>query len=122
MEWTSQLEKEFLDLKASLSSETILKAPDFDRPFTLHTDASARGIGAVLYLLGCHFTLITDHKALQHLQTMDNSNQRLIRWSLVLQQYDFHVAYLPGKENGNADSLSRQPFEEATFSGEEGGR
>ena len=48
MEWTSQLEKEILDLKASLTSETILKAPDFDRPLTLHTDASARGIGAVL--------------------------------------------------------------------------
>ena len=51
---------------------------------------------------------------------MDNSNQRLIRWSLALQQYDFHVAYRSGKENGNADSLSRQPFEEATFSEEEG--
>ena len=73
-----------------------------------------------VYLLGRHFTLVTYHKPLQRLPTMDNSNQRLMRWSLSLQQYDFYVVYRPGRENCNADGLSRQDFT-ATLSEEEGG-
>jgi len=46
-----------------------------------------------VYLLGVRFALITDHKALQHLQTMDNSNQRLIRWPLAVQQYHFGIKH-----------------------------
>ena len=37
-----------LDLKAALTSQTFVKAPHFDRLFTLQTDTSSRGIGAVL--------------------------------------------------------------------------
>ena len=38
---------------------------------------------------------------------MNNSNQKLMRWSLQLQSYDFEVKYRPGKDLGHADGLSR---------------
>ena len=41
---------------------------------------------------------------------MTNSNARLTRWAMALQQYSFTVRYRLGKENGNADGLSRQPW------------
>jgi hypothetical protein len=39
---------------------------------------------------------------------MKEKNQRLIRWSLTLQQYDFEIKYRSGDKNANADALSRQ--------------
>ena len=46
--WTPQCEKAFVELKRLLCSAPVLKAPDFSRLFILQTDASDRGIGAVL--------------------------------------------------------------------------
>ena len=46
--WATQCNRAFTELKRRLCSEPILKSPDFDRPFVLQTDASDRGIGAVL--------------------------------------------------------------------------
>ena len=31
-------------------------------------------------------------------------------WSLLLQRYDLDIAYRHGRENSNADSLSRRPY------------
>jgi len=42
------LENEFSDLKSALNSESFLKAPHFDKPFILQTDAILRRIGGVL--------------------------------------------------------------------------
>ena len=46
--WSTQCEKAFAELKRRLCSEPVLQSPDFDRPFVVQTDASDRGIGAVL--------------------------------------------------------------------------
>ena len=38
--------------------------------------------------MGRRFTIVTDHKALQCLQTMQNAKPRLTRWALVVQPFD----------------------------------
>ena len=48
VQWSGDCEKAFSMLKGLLCSEPILKSPDFEREFILQTDASERGIGAVL--------------------------------------------------------------------------
>ena len=48
VKWTTLCEKAFKALKDRLCSSPILKSPDFDRKFILQTDASNRGVGAVL--------------------------------------------------------------------------
>ncbi len=51
-----------------------------------------------VYLLGRKFLLQTDHKGLQQMKTMDNRIQRLMRWALTLQPYNFDIQYRPGRE------------------------
>ena len=46
--WTDVCDQAFLKLKSLLCSSPILASPNFQRPFVLQTDASDRGIGAVL--------------------------------------------------------------------------
>ena len=48
-EWGQQQRDAFETLKHSLISAPILTYPDFGKPFILHTDASCKGLGAVLY-------------------------------------------------------------------------
>ena len=60
------------------------------------------------YLFGHKCTVITDHSSLRYIK---DATGRLARWSLLLQQYDFEIVYRPGKEHGNADSLSRRPYD-----------
>lgn len=61
------------------------------------------------YLVGQKFVVITDHKGLTFLNTTQYLNSRLIRWSLLLQQYDFEVEYSKGVDNIVADFFSRNP-------------
>ena len=63
------------------------------------------------YLFGRKFTVVTDHSSLRWLMNIKDATGRLARWSLLLQQYDFEIVYRPGKEHGNADSLSRRPYD-----------
>ena len=62
-----------------------------------------------VYLLGRRFTIQTDHRSLEWLDKLKESNPRLGRWSLALQPYLYRytVEHRPGKANGNADYLSR---------------
>lgn len=59
-----------------------------------------------IYLLGCHFTIQTDHRSLVWLDRLKGSNAKLNGWSLVLQQYQFTVRHRPGTQNTSADALS----------------
>ena len=60
-----------------------------------------------VYLLGRPFTIQTDHRALQWLDSVKDSHSRLTRWSLALQPFQFRVEHRKGRANMNADTLSR---------------
>lgn len=46
--WTSECETAFRHLKLFLSSNPVLRTPDFSQPFHLQIDASGVGVGGVL--------------------------------------------------------------------------
>lgn len=46
--WSAEAENAFNALKNALVSAPILAVPDFDKPFTVHCDASSYGIGGML--------------------------------------------------------------------------
>ncbi|XP_063061560.1 uncharacterized protein LOC134454470 isoform X2 [Engraulis encrasicolus] len=50
-----------------------------------------------------------DHNPLVFLQSLQNPNQRLMRWSLFLQPYNLRITHIKGRENVTADPLSRSP-------------
>ena len=52
-------------------------------------------------------TVYTDHSPLQFLKNMSNYNQKLLRWSLELQQFNLNIVHRPGKKNLIPDALSR---------------
>ena len=49
IEWSDAADVAFEHLKAMCVSTPILAYPDYQLPFTLHTDSSTDGLGAVLY-------------------------------------------------------------------------
>lgn len=60
-----------------------------------------------IFLEGKEFTVFTDHAPLQWLQRMKTTNQRLLRWSLNLQEFRFLISDIAVKKNIVADALSR---------------
>ena len=62
-----------------------------------------------VYMHSCsELEILTDHKNLQHFNTSKALNGRQIRWSQLIQEYDFKITYNPGRDNGRADALSRR--------------
>jgi hypothetical protein len=58
------------------------------------------------FLTGTHFVVETDHQSLTWLMEA-TSPARLVRWALVLGEFDLEIKYRKGKFNQNADALSR---------------
>lgn len=59
------------------------------------------------YLFGKKFVIRTDHKPLIYLFNMTNPSSRLTKFRLLLEEYDFRVEYVKGRDNVVADALSR---------------
>nr|GFB99753.1 reverse transcriptase domain-containing protein [Tanacetum cinerariifolium] len=65
------------------------------------------------YLIMNRSIVYTDHSALKYLFAKKDAKARLLRWILLLQEFDFKVIDTIGAENYAADHLSRleNPYE-----------
>ena len=59
------------------------------------------------YLLGHEVILETDHNPLVWLEKVKGTSQKLLRWSLALQEYNLVIRYKRGLTNVGPDCLSR---------------
>ena len=88
------------------ASRTLKKHEQNYSPFLLEAAAAVFGLESFhIFLLAKHFTLRMDHKPLTTLSTQHKKT--LSRLQLAMLTYDFHLEYLPGKDNIIADYLSR---------------
>nr|GEU46770.1 reverse transcriptase domain-containing protein [Tanacetum cinerariifolium] len=114
--------KAFQTLKKKLTEAPILVAPDWDLPFELMCDAidfaiatTEKELLAVVYafekfrpyLVLSKSIVYTDHSALKYLFNKQDAKPRLLRWVLLLQEFDIIVRNKKGAENLAADHLSR---------------
>jgi hypothetical protein len=65
------------------------------------------------YLVGAKVIVYADHAALKYILTKKDAKQCLIRWILLLLEFDLEIRDKKEVENSVADHLSRLQFEES---------
>nr|GFA21994.1 hypothetical protein [Tanacetum cinerariifolium] len=118
------------DVKEKTHENSNLDSPKLDLPFELMCDASDFAIGAVLgqrhekHFKPIHYAsktmndaesnyTTTEKEMLAYLFAKKDAKARLLRWVLLLQEFDFKVLDTKGAENLAVDHLSRleNPYE-----------
>nr|GEX18855.1 reverse transcriptase domain-containing protein [Tanacetum cinerariifolium] len=109
----------FSTLKKKPTEAPILVVPDWNLPFELMCDESDYAIGAVLgqrkskHFQPIHYASKTMTEAQIHYTTTKremlavDAKPRLLRWVLLLQEFDITILDKKGSENLAADNLSR---------------
>nr|GEW17039.1 DNA-directed DNA polymerase [Tanacetum cinerariifolium] len=114
----------FDTLKEKLTEAPILVVPDWNLPFELiktmteaqiHYTTTEKEMLAVVYafekfrpyLFLSKSIVYTDHSALKYLLSKQYAKLRLLRWVLLLQEFDITIHDKKGSENLAADHLSR---------------
>lgn len=164
--WTEEHQIILERLIDCLVEPPVLGFPDFSQPFVLHTDASNKGLGAVLYqqqesklrviaygsrvltapernyhlhsgkleflalkwavtekfrdylYYAPTFTVFSDNNPLTYILSSAKLNATGFRWVAELADFHFTIRYRPGRENVDADSLSRMPVDIETMMSE----
>nr|GEY02967.1 reverse transcriptase domain-containing protein [Tanacetum cinerariifolium] len=120
----------FITLNEKLTEAPILIAPNWDQPFELiktmnkaetNYTTTEKEMLVVVYAFEKFFSYLimnrsivyTDHSALKYLFAKKYTKARLLRWILLLQEFDFKVIDTKGAENYAADHLSHleNPYE-----------
>jgi len=74
--------------------------------------AVLEGIKQFRTYLSRRFKIYTDHTALKYLMDQNVAVEKLGRWALKLQDFDFEIIHKPGKNNQMADALNGRSYNE----------
>ena len=58
--------------------------------------------------------MYTDHSALKSLLNTQQPSGKLARWGMAVQELDVTILHRVGKQNANADALSRSPLPDSS--------
>lgn len=102
--WSDQANISFINLKTALCSTPVLALPDFDQSFTVETDASNVGIGAVLMQNNHPICFLSRSLGPKH-QSLSVYEKELMQVVHAVQTWHAYLAHRPFIINTDQKSL-----------------